>query len=261
MPRIPSTPRPSVRLPLLAAALGGLLLAGPSAGTAAAAKARHAPCPTAGRTLARDFGPNLRVWRQGSTMKACSRVPGERRRVRTLGPWTSATKVATGSGAVAWTTASQTDAGLLVDAVSTVDVPSGRRWLQTSRAAVAPAAGVPASEDRVLRLITNDVGTGWVTSRGIVALAVRTVDDDASTGLGDDAPGLPYRSGRRYFLGDAGPANAAAVAKGLDIRSGGERDDCGGDDVFSLQIPGFGTRPDTAFVFAVVPVAPDPDIC
>ncbi len=245
---------PSRRTLPLAAALGAALLAGPAVGTAGAA-AKHAPCPTAGRTLAKDVGPNLRVWRQGSTLKACTRVPGHARRVRTLGPWTSATKIATGSGTVAWTRATSSG-GVPADAVSALDVPTGKRWLSTTKAAVA-TAGVPASPDRVLRLVTDGVGTGWVTARGVVALAVRKVDAEATGPL----PAGVFLVDRRYFLGDAGPAEAAAVAKDIDLRVGGEHDDCGGTDVLSLGIPAFGARPESAFVYAERPVAPDPDIC
>jgi hypothetical protein len=246
---------PSRRTLPLAALLGAALLAGPAAGSAGAAT-KHAPCPTTGKTLAKDVGPNLRVWRQGSTLKACSRVPGRARHLRTLGPWTSATKVATGSGTVAWTTRTTTD-GVAADAVRALDVPTGKRWLSAPQAAVASSASTPASTDRVLRLVTDGVGTGWVTSRGIIGLGVRKVDADAT----DPLPAGAFLSGRTYFLGDAGPAEAADVAQGIELRVGGEHDDCGGTDVLSIGIPAYGSRPESAFVYAEQPVAPDPDIC
>lgn len=261
MPRTARSPHPRRRTlvgPTLLAGALVALLAGPSASPAGAA-ARHAPCPTVGRTLAKDVSPNLRVWREGTTMKACSRWPGERRHVRTLGPWSPATRVATGSGAVAWTTRAQTDAGVLADAVTTIDVPSGRRWLRTSRAAVA-RAGAPASEDRVLRLITSDLATAWVTRGGVVALAVEQLDETATTGYPAGAPADLHRDGSRYFLGDAGPAAAAAVAKGLRFHVGGESDGCGGSDVHELRVPAFGDHPAASFVFAETPV-PAGDEC
>lgn len=257
---MPRTARPlprSIAAPSLLVGALVAVLAGTSAAPAGAA-VRHAPCPTTGRTLAKDVSPNLRVWREGSTMKACSRWSGERRHVRTLGPWSTATKVATGSGAVAWTTAAQTDAGVLADAITTVDVPSGRRWLQTSRAAVA-RVGAPASEDRVLRLITSDLATAWVTRGGVVALAVEQLDETATESYPQGAPADLHRSGRRYFLGDAGPAAAATVAKGLRFHVGGESDSCGGSDVHDLRVPAFGDHPAAAFVFAETPVPSAPE--
>jgi hypothetical protein len=234
------------------------VLAGPSVAPADAA-VRHAPCPTAGRTLATDDSPNLRVWREGTTMKACSRWPGERRHVRVLGPWSPATTVATGDGAVAWTTRARTDAGVRLDELTTVDVPSGRRWLRTSRAAVA-REGVPATEDRVVRLVTTDLATAWVTSRGVVAVAVDQLDEAATTGYPEGAPADLHRSGRRYFLGDAGSADAVAVARGLRFVVGGRHDGCGGSYVHRLRVPAFADRPATSFAFAELP-APAGDEC
>lgn len=233
-------------LPL--AAVGAALLA--TAGATPAQAAKHTPCPTGGKTLAKDVGPNLRVWREGTTLKACSRETGKRRYVRTLGTWSSATKVATGDGAVAWTTSRPSDAGP-VDAIATIDVRSGTRWLSTKRAAVAQSATVPAADDRVLRLVTSGLGTAWVTSRGVIGAAVRTVDEESSTYYGAGVPGTePFRAGRRFFLGDAGPAGAAAVAKGLRLDVGGEGDECGGTAAYEVEVPAFADRPAMTFWYA-----------
>lgn len=230
------------------AALGATVLAAAAAAPAQAAK--HTPCPTAGKTIAKDVGPNLRVWREGTTLKACSREPGKRRHVRTLGAWSSTTKVATGDGAVAWTTSRPSDAGP-VDAIATTDVRSGKRWLSTKRAAVARSATVPASDDRVLKLLTSGYGTAWVTARGVVGAAVRTFDDESSTYYGAGVPGTePFRVGRRFALGDAGPAAAAAVAKGLRLDIGGEGDECGGTAAYEVEVPAFADRPPMTFWYA-----------
>lgn len=247
---LPAPRRRLVRrtLPLLAAA--GLLLAGPAGGSAVAA-ARPAPCPTVGTTLARDVAPNLRVWREGTALKACVRRAGERRTVRSLGVWTSGTKVATGRGTVSWTSTGQSDLHGLVDAIATVDVRSGTRWFQTARAALAPDVATPAGDDRVLRVITNDRATAWVTARGVVGAALRRVDADA---LAEWSPGeVPYHVGRRFFLGDAGAPDAAAVAKGLAFDVGGESDECGGTDLFRVRVPGYADTPARAFVYATAP--------
>lgn len=243
------SPRRAIRRALPAAiAAGVVLLAGPGAGPAAAAT-KHAPCPTGGKTIARDIGPNLRVYREGTTMKACTRKTGQRRYVRTLGPWTSQTMVATGAGSVAWTTVRTTEAGP-VDAVASIDVRTGRRWLQTSRAAVAPDATTPAVDDRVLRLLTSGRATTWVTSRGVVAAAVRSFDDEMPTFYGAGVPGsVPFHAGRRFFLGDAGPGAAAATAKDLRLDIGGGGDECGGTAEYEVEVPAFGTRPDMTFSY------------
>lgn len=234
-------------LPL--AALGTVLLA--AAGATPAQAAKHTPCPTGGRTIAKDVGPNLRVWREGTTLRACSRETGERRFVRTLGTWSRATKVATGEGAVAWTTSRTTDAGP-VDAITTIDVRSGRRWLSTKRAAVAQSTTVPAADDRVLKVLTSGYGTAWVTSRGVIGAAVRTVDDESTTYYGEGVPGSePFHVGRRFFLGDAGPAGAAALAKGLRLDVGGEGDECGGTAAYEVEVPAFADRPAMTFSYAL----------
>ncbi|WP_026909443.1 hypothetical protein [Patulibacter minatonensis] len=256
-----SAGRPSSRLVLagLPAAVALVAVLSGASATPAGAAVRPAPCPTVGRTLAKDTAPNLRVWREGTTMKACTRGSGERRHVRVLGPWSPATQVAVGDGTVAWTTATRSDAGVPSDRIDTVDVASGRRWLRTSRAAVA-REGVAAAEDRVVRLLTTDLGTAWVTARGVVGLAVESVDEPATSFYADGAPADVHRSGRQYFLGDAGPTDAATVARGLRFVVGGEHDGCGGSFVHRLRVPAFGGRPVASFAFAELP-APAGDEC
>lgn len=241
-------PRPLTRSLPIAALLGTVLLAGPATGTAAAAK--HTPCPTTGTTLAKDVSPNLRVWREGTTLKACTRRAGGRRYVRTLGVWSTDTRIATGTGTVAWTTRGQTDGGELVDAVTTADVRTGKRWLKTVRAIPAAGSSTPAADDRVLRLVTSDTATAWVTARGVVAAAVAALDDEPTSLFGEGRPSVePFHVGCRFVLGDAGPADAASVAKRLRLTVGGDGDECGGVDEFRVAVPSFGTQPDLVFVY------------
>lgn len=240
--------RPLTRSLPLAALLGAVLLAGPATGTAAAAK--HTPCPTAGTTLAKDTSPNLRVWREGTTLKACTRKAGRRRSLRTLGTWSKETRIATGAGTVAWTTAAQTDEHGLVDGITTEDVRTGKRWLKTIHAVPAADASTPAADDRVLKLVTDDMATAWVTSRGVVAAAVAVYDDEATTMYGEGHPGtVPFHVGRRFFLGDAGPAEAQSVADRLALKVGGDGDECGGVDDFQVAVPSFGSQKDLVFVY------------
>jgi hypothetical protein len=239
----------SPRSAALALAVGAALLAGPATGTAAAAK--HTPCPTTGTTVVKDTNPNVRVYRTGGTLKACLRRPGQRRYVRTLGPWSSATQVAVDEGNVAWTTRRPSEGVGPVDALATVDVRTGGRWLSTVRAAPATDAATPAKDDRVLRLITDDKATAWVTAGGVVAAAVRKVDTESTTLYGEGLPGsVPFHVGRRFALGVAPPAEAPAVAKGLAFSVGGDGDECGGTNDFQVRIPAFGGRPDTIFIYA-----------
>lgn len=256
MPRTPRR-RPLARLLPAAAVVGGLLLAGPAAGPAAAAPS--AACPTTGTTVARDASPAMRVYREGPTLKACVRPAGKRRVVRTLGVWTSGTKVATGAGTVAWTTTGQSDAHGLVDAIETVEVRTGARWFRTARVALSPDVATPAADDRVLRLVTGDRATAWVTSRGLVGVAVRKVDEDALEEWGGGA--VPYRVGRRFFLGDAGVEAAPAVARGLSLNVGGEHDECGGTDLFTVDVPAFGGTPARSFVYAAQASRSVPGAC
>lgn len=244
-------PRPtrSTLAPLAATGLGVLLLAGPGAAPAAAAK-KHAPCPKAGTTLTTSGSPNVRVWRAGTALRACTRAPGQRRYVRTLGTWSPSTKVYASARNVAWTTERTSPAGP-VDAVRTVDVRTGASWLSTVHAALAPDAATPASDDRVLRLITDDTATTWVTARGIVAVAVRKIDaEQPGTLYGEGLTGTtPYRVGRRFFLGNAGPANAPAVAAGLALEQSSEGDECGGTTDYRVSIPAWDARPATVFAY------------
>lgn len=241
----------SLRAAAALAATGAVLAATLAASPASAA--RHAPCPTAGTTLARVSAPNLRVYRQGTTMKACLRKPGTRRTVRTLGPWVAGTRVAAGGGAVAWTVPRPADGGGTVDGLTTADVRTGRRWLQTVRAAPATSATTPAADDRVLTLLTDGRATAWVTARGVIAAAIRALPEEPATLYGAGLPGTePFRVGRRFALGDAGPVAATAVAKGLTLTVGGEGDECGGTDEYQARIPAFGDRPETIFRYASV---------
>lgn len=242
-------PTRSSLAPLAAAALGALALAGPGVAPAAAAS-RHAPCPTSGTTLTTSGAPNVRVWREGSTLRACTRVPGQRRYVRALGTWSPSTKVYASARNVAWTTERATPAGP-VDAVRTIDVRTGASWLKTIHAAVAPDAATPASDDRVLRLVTDDTATTWVTARGVVAAAVRKLDPEQPGILyGEGLAGTaPYRAGRRFFLGDAGPANAPAVAAGLALDQSSEGDECGGTTDYRVTLPAWDARPATIFAY------------
>ncbi len=252
-------PRPAILRTLPALALGAAALSGPLAGTASAAK--HAPCPTGGTTLAKSTNPNVRVWRQGTTLKACTRKPGQRRYVRTLGPWSSATTIAVGEGNVAWTQ-SRAGADGPVDTVRTVDVRTGARWVSTSHAVPAPDAATPASDDRVLRLLVDRRVTTWVTARGAIAAVVRKLDPEASTLYGEGLPGaVPFHVGRTFALGDAGPAQAAAVAKGLALGTGGDGDECGGTTDYQVRIPAFGTRPATIFLYASEDYTSDAEYC
>lgn len=250
---MPRAPHP--RRTLAALALGGLIAAGGAAGPAGAA-GRSAPCPTAGTTLASGVSPATRVWRDGQRVRACVRTASGRRTVRTLGTWTTGTKVAVGGGSVAWTTTVRSEALGLADRIATTDVRSGRRWFSTARAALAPDTATPASEDRVLRLLTTDRATAWVTSRGVVGAALRRVDREALEEWG--AGEVPYHVGRRFFLGDAGTPAAASVARGLSFAVGGESDECGGTDLHELRVPPYGTVAARSFVFASSPVRAAP---
>lgn len=244
-------PRPArPRRPLAVLALGTALAAGAGAGPAQAAP-RPAPCPASGTTLATGSSPAVRVWRQGPSVRACARTAGGRRTVRTLGAWSTGTKVAVGGGSVAWTTTVRSDAQGLVDRLATVDVRSGRRWFSTARAALAPDVATPATDDRVLRLITTDRATAWVTARGVVGAAVRRLDRASLEEWGE--ADLPFHVGRRFFLGDAGVPDAASVARGLAFDVGGERDECGGTDLHVVRVPAYGAVPARAFLLAAVP--------
>ncbi|MDO9408413.1 hypothetical protein [Patulibacter sp.] len=240
--------RSLVRTLPLAAVGTAVLLLGPATGTAAAAK--HAPCPTTGTTLVKATGPNVRVWREGATLKACTRKAGQRRYLRTLGSWSTATKVAVGGTSVAWTTPTGT-AEAPTDRLATRDVRTGRTWLSTVRAVPAASASTPAADDVVLRLLTDGRVTTWVTGRGVVAAAVRTYDDEATTMYGEGHPGtVPFHVGRRFVLGDAGPAQAASVASRLELSVGGDGDECGGTDDYRVTVPAFGDRQQLWFVYA-----------
>jgi hypothetical protein len=239
------TTRTTVALVATGATLASALAAGP------ATAARHAPCPTTGTTLARVTAPNLRVYRQGTALKACLRKPGTRRTVRTLGPWVAGTRVAAGGGAVAWTTPRPAPGGGTVDGLATEDVRTGRRWLKTVRAVPATSATTPAADDRVLGLLTDGRATAWVTARGVVAAALRALPEEPTTLYGEGLPGTePFHVGRRFALGDAGPEAAPAVAAGLRLATGGDGDECGGTIDFQVRVPAFGGRPETIFRYA-----------
>lgn len=252
------------RRPVLALLLGPLLLAAVAAPPASAA--RHAPCPTDGTTLDRGVssGYNVRVYRTGDVPRVCQREPGRRRTRRVLGRWTPATKLDVGGGSVAWTTRRSTPTGP-ADAVSTTDIATGRRWLRTLRATPAAGPTAPAGDDRVLRIDTNGRATVWVTAAGAIGVAVVGVDTtpvstapelEASTLYGDGAPSRPYREGRVFALGTAGPADALAVARGVYFFEGGDSDECGGLITNSVEIPPFGARPKTSFVYSSYDVEP-----
>lgn len=245
------TTRPALR-PLVAAAVLGAALA--AAGPASPALASPvSACPTVGRTLARASNPTVRVYRTGASLRACVAPRGQRRVVRLLDTWSSSTKVAVASGSVAWTTR-RTVGGLPVDAVTTEVVRTGRTWLRAEDAAPSPDSATPAAADRVLRVVTDGRATGWVTASGVVAAAVRRIDLSSTTLYGAGVPGtVPYRSDHTFFLRQAGPAHAAAVARRLRFALGGDGDECGGTVDHQLLVPGWDTQPPLIFVYASVP--------
>ncbi|WP_026912735.1 hypothetical protein [Patulibacter minatonensis] len=257
MPRTTLLRRPLSRALPIAATVGAVLLAGPAVGSASA-KAKHTPCPTVGKTVAKGYGPNVRVWREGTTLKACSRSPGQKRYVRTLGVWTSGTKVVVDEGSVAYTTTSQSDEHGVVDAIDVYDVKAGKRWFSTTHTAIVPDTSAPTTDDRVLKLVLNHSGVAWVTSRGVVNLGARKLDPNDEF---LDVPSLPFRVGRQIFLGDAGVAGAAGVAKGLSLSYGGESDDCGGVQTYEVNVPAFGTSAATHLTYGSQPTAIDHEGC
>jgi hypothetical protein len=152
---------------------------------------------------------------------------------------------------VAWTTPRPAEGGGTVDGLTAQDVRTGRRWLQTVRAAPATSPTAPAADDRVLALRTDGRAAAWVTERGVVAAALRALPEESATLYGEGLPGTePFHVGRRFALGDAGPVEAAAVAAGLRLTVGGDGDECGGTAEYQARIPAFGGRPETIFRYA-----------
>jgi hypothetical protein len=258
VPRLTTSPaRTSHRaLPALAAALGVLVLAASAAAPEADA-ARAAPCPTAGTTLLAK-NQNLRVYRTGSTLKVCGRYLGQKRRLRTLGPWSPETRIATDYATVAWTTSARDAAGVRYDAVTSIDVLSGRRWLQATKASPARDATTPATRAGVAGLTTTSDSTAWVTTAGVVALAVRSPLTDADLDDNEQSAPALYRTRRRVFVLDVGPARAAPVAADLELRDSTESDDCGGTTFRFLDFGEDGTPARASLLYREDPVPPAP---
>lgn len=248
---------------LAALALAGALLAGPAAGGATAA-AKTKLCPKAGATIARDQYKSVRVWRQGGRLRACLRGFEDPRSVRELGPWKPGMQVAIDGdvGTVAWTTPRAAPGGT-VDAITTIDLEAGKRWLQTQHAVPATRKRRYA-DDRVLRLVVDDSATAWVTAGGTVAAVVRSVDDEFAARLGnsdDDKDVVVRPVGRRYLLQDVGPQAAPAVAEGLALTENGETDDCGGETTLFVEYPDPAAARTKVFSYYTEVVVPDPEIC
>ncbi len=190
----------------------------------------RAGCPSSGRTLARDSSPTVRVYRAGTQLKACLKAPGQRRIVRVLDRWTSATRVVTRGGAVAWSARLRGSSGPVGDVVSAVDITTGKRWLRTRMAVPAGSATEEARADTVLGLVVDADVVAWTTSSGVTAAALRRAVAPTETYLRHGPPGpptVPYRVGRRYLLGDAGPEHAARVARALRLERVDEDDEEG----------------------------------
>ncbi|WP_026910675.1 hypothetical protein [Patulibacter minatonensis] len=231
--------RPAARLaapaPFLAAAVAAAALAVPTAAPAAAKK-RHAPCPTNGTTLYRasKYAPiGLRVYRVGDELRACTRQAGKARRIRVLGPWTAETQVAAQYGLLVWTARTTAPDGTAADVVRAIETSSGRRVLTVTKAAVATSPTTPAAADTVLTLRTDGQAIAWVTSRGRVALRVPFPNKVPARSDGSQA----FHVGAIYGLRDVGAALAPGLVDGLRFLDDSETDECGGTISQRLVIP------------------------
>lgn len=238
--------------PLVAAAVAAGLAA-----PASAAKSRHAPCPTTGTTLLKNTSSSLLGWRVsrvGATMRLCTRVPGRRRHVVSLGPWTPATRLSDGYSEIAWTTRTTAVDGTTSDTIRTVELATRKRRLTIANAAVAPNATTPATKDTVLRLVADSLAIAWVTSGGRLAVHV---DRPALVPTPETGP-PPFRTGSLYAVTDVGRANAAALAAGVQVLDDSESDPCGG--IFSryLAYPAAGPFPAGQFRFYQEEAKPGP---
>lgn len=256
-PRRPSARRPAAPGPLVAAGVA-LLVAGSGAAPASAAK-RHAPCPTTGTTLYRAgkyASPGLRVYRVGTALRSCTRNPGQRRRIRSLGAWTPATKVVVGGGTLVWTTRRTAPDGTAADTIREVAITGGRRTLTVTKTAVATSPTSPATPDTVVGLETDGFATAWVTSRGRLAAAVSLPRSVPEPDPEDGPP--PYREGSIYAIADIGPAQASALAKGFRLLDDSETDDCGGTLSRRLLFPAVEGFPAGQFAYFREEATPSP---
>ncbi|MDO9407597.1 hypothetical protein [Patulibacter sp.] len=244
-------PRPAVHRVAARASLATTVavLAATAVPAPAAAKTRHAPCPTAGTTLYRSSKYDLvglRVYRVGTALRSCTRSTGKRRRIRSLGVWTPATKVAVGGGFLAWTTRGTAADGTAADTVRTTNVPTGRRALTVTRTAVATGPTIPATPDTVVALQTDGLATAWVTTGGRLAVAVALPKLVPPTEP-DENP--VFHDGAIYAVRDVGAALAPALAKGITFVDASETDDCGGTISRILRIPAVGDAPAGVFEY------------
>lgn len=254
-PRRPAVRRLAVPGPLAAASLV-LLLAGPGAAPAGAATARHAPCPTTGTTLYRTgkgVVPGLRVYRVGGALRSCTRTPGKRLRIRALGPWTSATKVAVGGALLTWTTRTTGPDGSAADTIRSTYTATGERGFTIANAAVATSATTPATKDTVVGLQTDGLGTAWVTSQGRLGLRVALPE------LVPAEDPQPFRDGATYALRDVGPGQASALAAQLSLVDDSETDPCGGVFSHALRIGAVAGAPASSFTYYEEPARASPD--
>jgi hypothetical protein len=252
----PSARRGAAAAPVLVATTLALAL-GPAVAPAAA-KTRHAPCPTGGTTILRGSKYEslpYRVYHSGPALRICTREVGRRRHVRALGTWTPATKVVVRSAVVAWTTRRTAADGTAADTIRAADLSDGKRRLTVTSTAVATSATSPATTDTVVKLLTDDLVTVWVTSRGRLAAAVRIPSLVPEPYQGPQA----FHAGSIYALGDAGPSQAAALGDGLTFVDDSQTDDCGGTESRFLSIPKLPGFPIQQFNYYRDEVVPGPD--
>jgi hypothetical protein len=204
---------------LLAACAFAAVLAGP-------AQARKSyDCPKRAGTLA--VKPLGRVWHQAGSVYACTTVYGRAPKLRRLGPWKAGTRVAFDGVNVVWTVPLARD-GVRSDRAWAASAEDGRRWLSGRRL-------LPAGEARVRRVLGTDQGAAWVTTDGVVVLALRWPQSDPEA-VGA-LPAAPQADRGLVVVGPFAAADHAALAASATLEElEGDGDECGGVNPYKLTV-------------------------
>lgn len=223
------------RKPLTLALLVAAIVAVPSGAQAASS----ANCPAKRGTLV--VKPLGRVWHTSTTLYGCTTVYGARPHTVRLGKWAKQSRVAFDGVKAGWTLP-LTRAGVRSDRAWVASAEDGKRWLLGSP--LVPAAGdQPAREARIQSIAVRDESAAWVTRTGEVVLALHDPQaDPVAVGTPPALPAAAAPTGHLLLLGRWPAVAPAALAATLKLtETGGDGDECGGVDDYTLTV-----RPDPA---------------
>ncbi|MDO9352539.1 MAG: hypothetical protein Q7T55_02525 [Solirubrobacteraceae bacterium] len=240
-----------MRLPLtlITTAAVALGVAAPLAVTGSASARAKGDCPKHTGEFGRKGGSVLwpGPYAGRTVLFGCTSFYGEGPKNYRLGPWAKGSKWAFDGSTAAWVIKGSGGKG---DRIYVGDAAAKYTWLP----GLAPVVGRGAKADgKVSRIVVTGDVAAWVTTKGTVAAAARSFEQDPetvgaelaaakpdpaispTTGLAQGLVSPPAFKGKRIVLGRFEAAAGKPLADSLKVVIGqGEGDECGGTNPYTV---------------------------